>query len=396
MNTADKTSRSFASVPDSGHHSLSLSAPMEGFEQPSSTSTNNLSSFTNMSMPNIVVFGETGTGKSSLINMLADGEVARTSSAAVGETFSSQDYVVTIKNAPYRLWDTAGMNEGNKGTLPAEKALENLRNLVLGLQDGVNLLLYCVRAGRYRDILRVNYDMFHGIICQSKVPIVLVVTGLEHESPMDSWWKANAKEFNNYGLVFTDVACVTTSKGKEMKDGSFMFEEEYDDSRIAVRELIGRSCPPDALNLQSEQWIKQIGERMEKYMDEFNQRTGKERKALQQNFVGRKEDEHGSKSRRGWFGEVFGGGSQPSSRRSDRAAGPAPSRRSEEVPQQADAPLPHFLNALNGLLSVGGYKVVKSSPAGQDGAYSPANVAPEHTPRRGHPTDEAATRHLRQ
>ena len=45
---------------------------------------------------NIVIFGETGTGKSSLINMLSNSQMAEVSNLAVGCTFQSNPYPIIL------------------------------------------------------------------------------------------------------------------------------------------------------------------------------------------------------------------------------------------------------------------------------------------------------------
>jgi len=54
------------------------------------------------SIPNIIVFGETGVGKSSIINMLQGGEVATTSNSAYGCTSESSHHEVTLTSR--RSW----------------------------------------------------------------------------------------------------------------------------------------------------------------------------------------------------------------------------------------------------------------------------------------------------
>lgn len=213
----------------------------------------------------IVIFGETGTGKSSLINMLSDNEVAKVSNLAVGCTFESAPHPITVDGMPYTLWDTAGLNEGDSGSVPADIALNHLRDLVDKLHDGLSLLVYCIRGARYRDILKVNYDLFREIICQGEVPIVIVVTGLENEECMEDWWRHNEKEFTSRKMVFEGHACVTTTKGKRN-----MFEEEYEDSKTVLRELIQEKCPPDAWVINSDAWLQRITTRIQEYYDDYN------------------------------------------------------------------------------------------------------------------------------
>lgn len=169
--------------------------------------------FTSIERPehrNIVIFGETGTGKSSIINMLADGDVASTSNHPEGCTFESKAYPITIDGVSYTIWDTAGLNEAEAGTVPAGVALHHLQDLVGNLSaGGLSLLVYCIRGSRYRDILKVNYDLFWGIICRGEVPIVLVVTGLENEVPMDGWWDENEKQFTRRDMKFSGHASLS-------------------------------------------------------------------------------------------------------------------------------------------------------------------------------------------
>jgi len=214
---------------------------------------------------NIVIFGETGTGKSSLINMLSDHDVAGVSNGALGCTFESARYPITIGGMQYTLWDSAGLNEGEAGSVPATTALNHLRDLVENLKDGVSLLVYCIRGARYRDIIKVNYDLFTEIICQSEVPVVVVVTGLENEARMEDWWVENEREFTMRNMHFVDHACVTTSKGKKN-----MFEEEYEESKQVVRDLIQNRCPNSAWTVDSQLWFNRITDRIQDYYDEYN------------------------------------------------------------------------------------------------------------------------------
>ena len=67
-----------------------------------------------MAIPNIVIFGETGAGKSSLVNLIAsDDIVAPISSRSVGCTFRSMCFsTVNVGGKYFNLHDTAGLDEG--------------------------------------------------------------------------------------------------------------------------------------------------------------------------------------------------------------------------------------------------------------------------------------------
>jgi len=186
---------------------------------------------------NIVVFGQTGVGKSSIINMLAGSSVANVSPGAAGCTSSNQSYRISHGDDNcYTLWDTPGLNEAEDGTVSPQDAVHSLLDLVK--DHGINLLIYCIR-GRLVDIIRVNYDLFWKIICMEEVPIVLVVTGLEGKPDMDEWWDENEETVNKMKLVFAGHACVTSWKGK-----GGMCEDAYKESAEKVWKLVRKHSTP--------------------------------------------------------------------------------------------------------------------------------------------------------
>jgi len=140
---------------------------------------------------NILVFGETGVGKSSLIKMLCNPteNLPIISGEMVGCTTDTRGYWIAMGkgNAAYRIWDTPGLNEGEYGTIAMQDALRSIHARVEGLaKEGqyINLLIYCIRASEYREYLRVNYDLVAKIICERRVPVVAVINGLENEDKM--------------------------------------------------------------------------------------------------------------------------------------------------------------------------------------------------------------------
>lgn len=174
-------------------------------------------------------------GKSSLINLIMGRDAAKTSPDALACTTTHAPYDVMIGGQCFRLWDTAGMYsftlrvlvqnglmiltsgliEGSEGTVPAAVAKRNLTKFLRGLnqEDGVHLLIYCVRGTRATKALRTDYKIFSAVIRDSKVPTIVVVTCLEDFRPvMKEWWHKNKDELATYGMQFSGYACVTTLK----------------------------------------------------------------------------------------------------------------------------------------------------------------------------------------
>ncbi|KAG2051268.1 hypothetical protein BDR06DRAFT_865941, partial [Suillus hirtellus] len=165
---------------------------------------------------NIVIFGETGAGKSSLVNLITRQQTAATSSDAMGCTIKTNVYEhdVAIQNKvlKMKLFDTAGLDEGSEGAVPNKEAQKVLKKLLqtLAEQDGIHLLMYCVQGTRESMALRRNYMSLYSKV-KGKVPIVIVVTRLENQNPdMEEWWRKNEQSISNLNMTFAGHACVTT------------------------------------------------------------------------------------------------------------------------------------------------------------------------------------------
>ncbi|KAG2092823.1 P-loop containing nucleoside triphosphate hydrolase protein [Suillus discolor] len=194
----------------------------------------------------IVVCGESGSGKSSLINLIAGTNVAKTSPDAVGCTTGTNVYdsdKLTSRQAgtlKVKLIDTAGLDEGMEGTVSDKEARKTLKTLLRTQteQGNVHLIMYCVRGGKKIQTLRRNYELIRSQV-KSKVPIVLVVTCLEFYRPeMEDWWKVNEKTISDLRMIFAGHACITTMETEEL-----MFVERRNQSYDAVCNLIKQCCP---------------------------------------------------------------------------------------------------------------------------------------------------------
>lgn len=199
---------------------------------------------------NIVIFGEAGAGKSSVINTIAQKQLAKTSNDAHGCTSTAQRYPVEISGQKFVLFDTAGLGEGSPGSVPDAEAKRQLKNLLCRLMSstspsgGIDLLVYCVSSTTARSAIIRAYDMFYSKVCKKKVPIVIVITRLEDETNMESWWDKNRGKLKS--MHFAGHACVTAlQEYPGIPDDHIRRIAESSDT---LRNLLLNNCSHHAVN----------------------------------------------------------------------------------------------------------------------------------------------------
>ncbi|KAG2134459.1 P-loop containing nucleoside triphosphate hydrolase protein [Suillus clintonianus] len=187
---------------------------------------------------NIVLFGETGAGKSSLVNLMAGKEVALTSSGTQHCTMRWQDYNIEFNGESFKVFNTFGLEEPQLGIKEYLESVENAYRLIkeLDSQGGIDLLLFCIRAGRMTTTIQSNYRLFHEFLCEKKVPIVLAITNLEREQRMEDWWDREHDIFPRYQIYVAGHACITAANGLDSRH-----KDLYEESRITIRHLVKQS-----------------------------------------------------------------------------------------------------------------------------------------------------------
>ncbi|KIJ60455.1 hypothetical protein HYDPIDRAFT_98754, partial [Hydnomerulius pinastri MD-312] len=193
---------------------------------------------------NIVLFGESGVGKSSIINTITGNVVASTHNRVSGCTLECTAYPITLDSGiRTNLWDTIGLDEGTAGSIPALQAKQKLKEFLqqrLSTSEGIDLLLFCIRAERIKNAHLERYKFVYEEVCRKSVPVALVVTGLENHEPdgdMDWWWTHNETKLLELGLRVCAHACVTTLPIELFDDDDM---GRVDLSRRRLRGLIQR------------------------------------------------------------------------------------------------------------------------------------------------------------
>jgi hypothetical protein len=103
---------------------------------------------------------------------------------------------ITISQSTYNIYDTPGIDPNTIGSDP-------IAHFVPHLQGDVGLLVFCMR-GRISEGIVSIYQVFSHLAPAS----VVVITGLEHEDSMESWWEKNEASFIKYAMHFHDHAVI--------------------------------------------------------------------------------------------------------------------------------------------------------------------------------------------
>lgn len=177
----------------------------------------------------VLVFGSTGTGKTSLCNELTGNEMPANSSAR-GNTFETHTFPPFEEQGnTFILTDTVGLNESSRGTVPAGEAAEQLVKLLAESRDGFSILVHVFRIPRITDAHDRNYEFFVNEMTQRSIPVILVATGCENEQPMSAWGDANSRVFAESGFDYRAIVATCFSKGGK-------FERSYAPMRRKSRQ----------------------------------------------------------------------------------------------------------------------------------------------------------------
>ena len=189
--------------------------------------------------PNIVIVGDIGVGKSSLINLISNEQRAVTSNGAAICTCHPEEYIVTLGGVEFALYDTVGLDEmqGDMKTTHHLDAVHQACELIFKLEQsgGINLLVFCMTGWRISIRTTQIYNLFVEALCSRPVPVAVVVTHLEIFDNMEEWWRRNQRVIQEYGLTGRSVghACITTVRGYKN-----MFSDKYELSREIIQKLL--------------------------------------------------------------------------------------------------------------------------------------------------------------
>ncbi len=163
-----------------------------------------------MKIIRVLVFGATGTGKTSLCNALTR-RSRPTDNGARGITAKSHIYPpFKAGNRKIEIVDTVGLHESSHGTVPAEQAVVDLIELLEKAKDGFSLLVHVTRASRITKEHDEDYTFFVENMTQGRIPVILAVTGCENDQPMAAWVERNQEAFQRFAYKEIIPTCFAT------------------------------------------------------------------------------------------------------------------------------------------------------------------------------------------
>lgn len=192
-------------------------------------------------MFNVLVVGQTGCGKSSVVNLIAGHNLAPTSQGDdLGHcTDRCTEYSISVDRHQFQVFDTFGFLDPKLDSDMYTKAIAETYRAIrtFKARGGIDMLLYCIRDDEVNNQQKMKsyYRLFREVLCGKEVPIAFVVTN--RGSPMSPLNAAHYKAIlTARNITYFDCVCVNVAKTPGL-DGPVDTK-----SQETVRNLLVKCC----------------------------------------------------------------------------------------------------------------------------------------------------------
>ncbi|KAG0708335.1 hypothetical protein DFH29DRAFT_477216 [Suillus ampliporus] len=190
-------------------------------------------------MFNVLVVGQTGCGKSSIVNMIAGQSLAPTSPGDDLQHCTEHwtEYPISVHDHPFLVFDTIGFLEPELDTKGYTEAIADTYGAIHALRErgGIDLLLYCVRDSEIQK-MKGHYRLLHEVFCDEEVPIAVVVTNRGGSISTTESYKAI---FDTHKIACVDYICANIA-GTPGPDSPAVIVDTK--SQEAIRKLLVKCC----------------------------------------------------------------------------------------------------------------------------------------------------------
>lgn len=186
----------------------------------------------------VVIFGRTGVGVSSLVNLIAGSKLAECHADLRPCTQKMTSHAIEVEGKQLRLYEIPGFG----GSSTDSEIIDCIQNVQ---QDyGIDVLVHCLRKQRQTFIPEMG-EKVRSVLPRG-VRTIAVVTELEwYKGDMGSWWtssegtSANGAALEKLGLTFQEHVCITTLSPEDVARNG-LFSKRRQESQKVVRELLIR------------------------------------------------------------------------------------------------------------------------------------------------------------
>ena len=213
----------------------------------------------------ILLMGITGSGKSSVVNLLANEYIAKTSNSYLSTTTEVETYSITCDNLNLEITDV--------GT-----ELENFITYAKTVKPEYHLVLHIMEMGRLKDP-HINQVKYVRETLGKDIPILVAINKCEGESPLNAWVE------RNYDFIAENMSSHLIGITAIEKGEYSILEEQKQESRRAlidsIRKLSFRSYPFRCDLIYSKQIVYFMHKRTGLYLSEDKDFTGRLYASLQ-------------------------------------------------------------------------------------------------------------------
>ncbi|KAF9105380.1 hypothetical protein BGX27_009653 [Mortierella sp. AM989] len=136
----------------------------------------------------IILVGKTGTGKSSVFNMLVQGDMFKENQVDVSDKAQGVTTDITTgRGFGWAVTDTAGLGEcGQGGTISTPEALEILGKTLRESRKGFHHIGFVIKKERLSTTEHKElFDMFNALFAGAEKNFVLIVTHCDYKEWLD-------------------------------------------------------------------------------------------------------------------------------------------------------------------------------------------------------------------